>query len=56
MAKTIIDSTSCIIFNWGAVNCPCPNRLAGTWKTYSTKAMSQLIIITVSNGALLNFK
>jgi len=39
--------------SWAAENWPCPIRFAGTWKQYSTKAMSQLTVIAIHNGELL---
>ena len=38
------------------VNCPCPNRFAGTWRQYSKKAIPQLAKITIQSGLCLNFK
>src|SRR4051794_35235078 len=38
------------IFNWVALNCPYPSRLAGTWKAYSGSAISQLTRITAQSG------
>src|SRR5215471_20671852 len=31
-------------------------RLAGTWKQYSAKAISQLTVMAVSSGTLRNFR
>ena len=55
-ANTIKVMTSCIIFNCAAENLAWPMRLAGTWKQYSAKAISQLTRITFHIADCLNFK
>src|SRR5262249_48440379 len=50
--KTTKLTTSWIVLSWAAVNWAYPILLAGTWKQYSAKAISQLTRMTRGSGAL----
>ncbi len=48
--------TSWMVLSCAAEKTPCPIRLAGTWKQYSAKAISQLIKMTKNSGFSLNLR
>src|ERR1039457_3974018 len=45
-----------MVFSCAVVNSYEPMRLAGTWKQYSAKAMSQLMTMTLNRGAWRYFR
>ena len=48
--------TSWMVLSCAAVNVPWPMRLAGTWKQYSAKTISQLTRMASMSGVFLYFK
>src|SRR5947207_2864061 len=57
MMNTTSVIASCMIFSCAGANpCFAPMRLAGTWKQYSTNAISQLTSTTFHSGDSLNFR